>query len=138
MIVTEQKRQDYVKHRTKRLATNTKAYKIRYKDPIQRKKINIVTSLYKKLNPAKHTALEMKRRALKLQRSPKWLTSLHFNQIQMFYDAAAKLSKEFGIKMSVDHILPLQGKIVSGLHVPWNLQVISIKENCSKNNSFRG
>lgn len=89
---------------------------------------------YRKTNPGKVNAWTAKRRAAKLQRTPKWLTSLHYQQIELFYDAAAKLTKEFGIKMEVDHIIPLQGKNVSGLHVPWNLQVSPLKDNRSKSN----
>lgn len=84
--------------------------------------------------PAKTNARSAQRRALKLQRTPKWLTAQHLVQIEIFYDAAHRLSKEFGIKMHVDHVVPLKGKYVSGLHVPWNLQVISEAENCAKSN----
>lgn len=75
-----------------------------------------------------------KRQAAKLKRTPLWLSELHLQQIEIFYDAAARLTKEFGIKMHVDHIVPLQGKNVSGLHVPWNLQVLPASENFRKCN----
>jgi hypothetical protein len=75
-----------------------------------------------------------KRRAAKLCATPPWLSELQNGHIKMFYETSAFLTKELGIKFHVDHIIPLQGENVSGLHVPWNLQVISESDNCSKRN----
>jgi 5-methylcytosine-specific restriction endonuclease McrA len=78
-----------------------------------------------------HTARYL---ATKAQRTPKWLTAINFDQINMFYEAATSLTKELGIKMEVDHIIPLFGENVSGLHVPWNLQVLTKSDNARKGN----
>jgi hypothetical protein len=77
-----------------------------------------------------------KRRAAKLNASPKWLSPSDLDAIKEFYKMAKIKTAETGIKHNVDHIVPLQGKTVSGLHVPWNLQVIPAKENFSKNNKL--
>lgn len=85
-------------------------------------------------NRAACVANTAKYRARKDCRTPAWLTPLQLQHIKMFYEAAADLTKEFGILMSVDHIMPLRGELSSGLHVPWNLQVISLSENSKKGN----
>lgn len=77
-----------------------------------------------------------KRQADKLNRTPKWLTEDHNKQIEAFYIAARIMSQELGGKFEVDHIVPLKGETVSGLHVPWNLQVVTERENRVKNNRF--
>jgi 5-methylcytosine-specific restriction endonuclease McrA len=69
-------------------------------------------------------------------RIPKWLTDEHWEQIRAFYLRAAKMTEETGIPHVVDHIHPLRGKTVSGLHVPWNLQVITRDENLRKSARF--
>jgi hypothetical protein len=74
--------------------------------------------------------------ARRLQRMPSWLTDDQVREIVAKYQLAAKLSIETGIKHHVDHIVPLQGKTVSGLHVPWNLQVIPALDNLRKSNKL--
>lgn len=67
------------------------------------------------------------RRAKKLQATPKWLnTSLEAELIQIY--------KMRPPGMVVDHIIPLQGRHVCGLHVPWNLQYLTQNENLKKGN----
>lgn len=80
------------------------------------------------------TALEGKRRATKLQATPNWLSTFQLKQMADTYAIAAKLTGITGELYHVDHIVPLQGKKVSGLHVPWNLQVIPAKDNLAKSN----
>jgi 5-methylcytosine-specific restriction endonuclease McrA len=67
------------------------------------------------------------------QATPKWA---ELNVIKEIYIRAQRLSKETGIPHEVDHVIPLQGKLVSGLHVPANLQILTESENTSKNNKF--
>ena len=93
-------------------------------------------SNWSKKNKGKRNAITAKRNAFKLQRTPVWLTKEHYEQIADFYKKAKKLDALTGVKHHVDHIVPLQGKNVSGLHVPWNLQILTAVENCSKRNSF--
>lgn len=89
---------------------------------------------WQKENPEKANARNARRRANKLKRTPPWLTPEQHQQIQEFYTTAQRLTKETGIDHHVDHIFPLNGKTVSGLHVPWNLRVVTATENLSKSN----
>lgn len=80
-----------------------------------------------------HTA---KRRSAKINRTPSWLTADDRWMIEQAYELAALRTKLFGFAWHVDHVLPLQGKLVSGLHTPYNLQVIPGADNVRKSNKF--
>lgn len=70
------------------------------------------------------------------EQAPKWLTGQQKVAIERFYLEAADKTAATGIKHEVDHIIPIRGKNVSGLHVPWNLQVITLLENRKKGRKF--
>ena len=89
---------------------------------------------YKRANRSKFNAGNAKRRANKLERTPSWLTVNQHEEMNMFYIEAKTREKETGIKFHVDHIVPLLGETVCGLHVPWNLQVITAYDNLVKGN----
>ena len=91
---------------------------------------------YAKENPEWKAAQCAKRRSRKLRACPPWLTKEQFDEIECFYMEAKRLFKETNVPHHVDHIVPLQGKLVSGLHVPWNLQVITASANVKKNNRY--
>jgi 5-methylcytosine-specific restriction endonuclease McrA len=85
---------------------------------------------YQKANPEKLTAWWAKRRSSRLNATPAWLTPEHHAEITTIYAQAAHQG------WHVDHIVPLQGKRVCGLHVPWNLTILSPCENMAKGNRF--
>lgn len=90
---------------------------------------------YNKDNRSRILAHTRKRQASLLQRTPPWLDRVSFAEMEFTYEYCGAL-RSIGLKYEVDHLVPLQGKTVSGLHVPWNLQVISESDNRSKANSF--
>jgi hypothetical protein len=100
---------------------NTSRWAIKNKD-----KIKIKNRKHRLANLQKYAAKEAKRRACKLQQTPKWAD---IKAIEQFYLNCPK-------GYHVDHIIPLQGKNVRGLHVLENLQYLPAKENISKKNKF--
>lgn len=78
-------------------------------------------------HPGAVNARNNMRRSRRIQRTPKWLNAEQKQAIQRFYEDCPN-------GMQVDHIVPLQGQNVSGLHVPWNLQYLTPSENAAKGN----
>jgi hypothetical protein len=77
-----------------------------------------------------------KRKMSVKQATPNWLSELDNLFIKEIYSLAVLRSKATGIEYQVDHIIPLHGKNVCGLHVPNNLQLLSAKENLKKRHFY--
>ena len=83
-------------------------------------------------NPGKRASDVRSRQLAKSRAEPAWLSKEQKNQIAEYYKEAARLTKNKGVPHEVDHIVPIRGKVVCGLHVPWNLQVLTSTENRRK------
>ena len=118
-----EKNRDYLREESVR-------YRLENKELIQerRKSWNV--------NIPNKRALEAKRRANKLNATPDWLTQDMLDEIEYKYFLARDLSQITGEPHQVDHIVPLQGTDICGLHVPWNLQVLTASDNQRKSNKF--
>ncbi len=100
-------------------------------------KVKAYAKKTKTLNSGRVLAHTVKRRLAKIKRTPVWLTADDHWMIEQAYELAAVRTKMFGFAWHVDHIVPLQGKLVSGLHAPNNLRVIPGAENIRKSNHFQ-
>jgi hypothetical protein len=69
----------------------------------------------------------------RLQRTPPWAD---MKAIKEIYKESNRIQKETGIEHHVDHIIPMRGKLVSGLHIAENLRVLSGPENLAKGSKF--
>ena len=100
-------------------------------DPAFKARTNARTKQYYADKPHVFRARDAKRRADQLRATPQWAD---LNKIREFYAEARRLTKETGIPHEVDHIVPLKGRNVSGLHVHFNLRVVPRTVNRRKFN----
>ena len=113
--------------------------------------VNASNRSYRKANPQKakqfreahyarnkpvFSALSKKRKAHIKTATPPWLSKAHEAEVVAMYQFSQFMSRITGSEYHVDHIVPLRGDLVSGLHAPWNLQVIPATENLFKSNKF--
>lgn len=134
---------DYVAANKDRLVENGASYRKSNQETIKnaraayyvlnKNKVDAINRKWQKDNPAKRNVIAMRRKAKKLQAIPKWTNQFFISEI---YDLANRRRKMTGIDWHVDHIVPLQHKLVCGLHCEANLRVIPATINRHKHNSW--
>jgi 5-methylcytosine-specific restriction endonuclease McrA len=134
------KKQYYEKHKEKHRALTAARYKNNREATIMR------SAAWAKAHPAERLHDCRMRQLTKHRAVLPWLTKGQHQEIREFYRCARELTRQTGIAHEVDHIVPLRGKQwlnghlieVRGFHAPWNLQIITAKENNKKLNKFLG
>ena len=91
---------------------------------------------HKERNPEYYKALVSVRKRRHRAATPPWITKEQKLQIRQMYLEAQRLTKLTGERYVVDHIVPLINESVCGLHVPWNLRVMTQEENLKKSNKI--
>lgn len=121
----EQALKAHYKYRGKRLKQKSE-YRERNRDEINDKERDYYLN-----NKHKRCSWTSARRDSQSTATPSWLSTSHKAQIHSIY-REAQSRRDGGEDVHVDHIVPLRGEIVCGLHVPWNLRIIDADENLSK------
>lgn len=114
---------------------NKDAVKARAKArPVEEKKQH--KKKHKTNNPEYYKALTSVRKRRHRNATPLWITQEQKLTMRKLYLQAQELTKITGEMYVVDHIVPLIHKDLCGLHVPWNLRVITQEENLKKSNKI--
>lgn len=101
-----------------------------------RDKVKAAKDRWKKNNREKHLEQSKSNKMARAKRMPKWVDKDEIFMIHEAYRLARARTEMHGFLWHVDHIIPLRGKNVCGLHVMANLQVIPAKDNLHKLNKF--
>ena len=133
----------YAKNKDRIDAHSKKQYAVNRVDRIEKQKqwaeenpskVRTYKSAWKKANPGFVREDSVRRRLAYVQQTPAWADA---RRTRAYYDVCSFFNEVNGYtKYHVDHIIPLRGKRVSGLHVHTNLRVIPARENERKNNKF--
>jgi len=76
------------------------------------------------------------RRRKHREATPTWLSRKQKTEIRAIYQAAMLSTQITGQRYVVDHIYPLRSEVVCGLHVPWNLRILTQADNLRKSNAL--
>ena len=101
-----------------------------------KEEVNQYKIKHKANNPEYYKALTSVRKRRHRNATPAWITAEQKLAMREMYLQAQKLTKITGERYVVDHIIPLISPDVCGLHVPWNLRVITQEENLKKSNKL--
>ena len=124
----EANRKQYYAERPKHLA-RVKEYARAHPERARKAK-----AAYKVRNPAKVTSDTRRRQIRKLNATPTWANQFFIEEIYELAQMRTRQKTGGVSEWQVDHIVPLQSKLVCGLHVEHNLQVIPAKQNLQKGN----
>jgi hypothetical protein len=137
-------RADWVSRNKERLVASNKRYREDNRDKVrqtQRRyreenpdRVSESSRNYREKNRHKYAMYASQRRFVAKQAQPSWLSTDDKKRMELMWGLAELKSYVTGTEYEVDHIVPLQGKTVCGLHVPWNLRVIPREDNRRKRN----
>lgn len=113
-------------------AEHIKLWSMQYRE-LNKYKINAKGRKWGKNNPHKVAAKNLRRYTSLEQATPAWA---NIDRIYEIYLERDRLIDVTGSKHHVDHIIPLIHPLVCGLHVEFNLQILTAAENCKKSNKF--
>lgn len=99
-------------------------------------KLREYRNVWKENNMVQVRADTKARRRKHREATPPWLTRKQKTEIRQLYQIAITMTKTTGEQYVVDHIIPLRSPDVCGLHVPWNLRVITQEANLKKSNKL--
>ncbi len=112
------------------VSKNKSDYRLKNKE-----KISAYMAWWRKEYSHKMCAYASKRRAILLGATPKWADK---EKIERIYQQAALMNKlNPEMEYQVDHIIPLNGELVCGLHMHENMQILPAKQNQAKKNFFQ-
>ena len=124
-----QKKKEQRKENSETLNERSRKWRLENPDKQREANKNWVVKNYQKKLQTNNVRSKRTRRA-----TPRWLSDEQVQQIKDFYWLAKDLEAVTGETYHVDHIVPLKGENVSGLNVPWNLQVLPADINLKKGN----